>query len=448
MKKLYFLVFAWLFCGQITAQTTHFVSNTNDTGPGSFRQTVVNAVAGDIVRFNDTLIGDTIFFASQLSIDKELTIVGLYDQQDTLCFSTSANTRMLKVTVNSGLTLDSLKFIDGHTGEGGAIYVQWSTLTIKNSVFADNYATYGGALRTKISTVNIDNCEFRNNSVSHYGGAVYLKQTDINVTNSSFHHNSATSGGALFVSSSSDLDMSYSTLHHNTVSNRGGGIFSDLSSSNTLRFVTVAYNNAVMNGGVEFDGASAEVSYSTIAANNSGNGVGLRVRSDSLKLYHTLIAANGSNSLSINATATVVSEGFNLIESTNFSFIPQSTDIASVTAPMVVLADNGGHTLTILPLPGNPAIDAGDTSLALAQNGMAPVGTRDIGAAETNYPQGCTDSLALNFDASAVVEDSSCVYCTIPSNFSVDAMVTNMPDGSRVHFGWDGGNQYKPICIS
>jgi hypothetical protein len=69
-----------------------------------------------------------------------------------------------------------------------------------------------------------------------------------------------------------------------------------------------------------------------------------------------------------------------------------SDGIGDVTAadPLLgPLADNGGPTLTHLPLKGSPAIEAGDTSLTVDQRGVArPVGPADdIGAVEAPvYP--------------------------------------------------------------
>lgn len=64
-------------------------------------------------------------------------------------------------------------------------------------------------------------------------------------------------------------------------------------------------------------------------------------------------------------------------------------DVTTLDARLGPLADNGGATLTHLPLKGSPAIDAGDTSLTVDQRGVArPVGPADdIGAAEAPvYP--------------------------------------------------------------
>lgn len=51
---------------------------------------------------------------------------------------------------------------------------------------------------------------------------------------------------------------------------------------------------------------------------------------------------------------------------------------------------------------------------------------------------GCTDSLALNYDATATQEDGSCAYlCPSVNGLQLESTVTNVPEGSRVKFSWE-----------
>ena len=56
--------------------STLTVTNTNDSGVGSLRQAITNAVSGDTIIFNPALSGQTITTVTTLVIDKDLTIDG------------------------------------------------------------------------------------------------------------------------------------------------------------------------------------------------------------------------------------------------------------------------------------------------------------------------------------------------------------------------------------
>src|SRR6476646_5822152 len=57
-------------------QTTIIVTNTNDNGPGSLRQALVDAQDGDTIQFDSSLNGQTITLSGELVIDKNITISG------------------------------------------------------------------------------------------------------------------------------------------------------------------------------------------------------------------------------------------------------------------------------------------------------------------------------------------------------------------------------------
>src|SRR6185369_272599 len=67
----------------ISSATAITVTNTNDNGPGSLRQAIIDAVSGDIINFNIPASDPgctgglcTITLASELAIEKSLTIQG------------------------------------------------------------------------------------------------------------------------------------------------------------------------------------------------------------------------------------------------------------------------------------------------------------------------------------------------------------------------------------
>jgi hypothetical protein len=129
----------------------------------------------------------------------------------------------------------------------------------------------------------------------------------------------------------------------------------------TLNFVTVANNTAPAFGGGVF--------------NNNLAGA-------SMTLRNTLLANNTVG----NCDGIVNSLGHNLSSDTNCAAFTQTGDQQNASLPLGPLADNGGPTLTHLPLSGNPAINGGEcvAGITADQRGWnRPSGsTCDVGAVE------------------------------------------------------------------
>jgi LPXTG-site transpeptidase (sortase) family protein len=115
------------------------VNNNFDSGAGSLRQAVTDAVSGDTITFNPSLAGQTILLTSgEISIDKSLTIDGSsLGSQVTISGNTAS--RIFNIG-EASLALDSLKLINGKADHGGAI-LNNGTLFITNSTFSNNTAT-------------------------------------------------------------------------------------------------------------------------------------------------------------------------------------------------------------------------------------------------------------------------------------------------------------------
>ena len=69
------LIFQW--CSAPSARAASLtVTNLNDSGPGSLRQAILDAAPGDTISFGSQLSGTLVLLSGQLTIDKDLTIVG------------------------------------------------------------------------------------------------------------------------------------------------------------------------------------------------------------------------------------------------------------------------------------------------------------------------------------------------------------------------------------
>ncbi|MES2588667.1 MAG: Ig-like domain-containing protein [Bacteroidota bacterium] len=255
---------------------TIVVTNTNDSGAGSFRQAVADANMGDIIRFDPSLISagsDTIIFATPVNITKGLFIKGVYNNIDTLYFSGDNLSRMIDINMSSTSTfgnvdIDSLVFINGYASSGGGAlnytsdYNPDARLYLRHCVFRDNNAPTGGAIysyKTSGGTgsnytcnITMEYSTFKNNMSSYSGagngggGAIsiyrysstigYAVGIDLAITGCNFLNNTtAARGGAIYAyvyayappsTGISNIDVTSSSFIGNEATHYGGALYS------------------------------------------------------------------------------------------------------------------------------------------------------------------------------------------------------------------------------
>ena len=341
----------------------------------------------------------------------------------------------------------------------GGIYVNTndSTLTanINNCEFNGNVCTnsYPGALdltSTKESLVaNITNSTFLNNvaadsSANSFGGGGGALHADAfstlkgNIVNCTFNNNSSIGdGGAANVSvrgnsysygdrdtCSLELDVINSTFVNNSSQFNGGGLwvyaFSNFASVDTLYNVLNVNNSTFYNNSAISDGSQIYVNdhidypkqtktetnlNSSIFADYSGNNV------QSVRVYYNRsINSKGYNIFSDSIAGMSSSDQFN---------------ITNGQLNLGALANNGGTTQTILPIPYSVASNKGNpVDMQDAQNGPISGGRRDVGAAEncmvitledTNYVCFGSD-YTWSADGVTYSSDTVTSYVTSPSN--------------------------------
>ncbi|MBL9146110.1 MAG: hypothetical protein JNM99_20685 [Verrucomicrobiaceae bacterium] len=316
--------------GATRARTTDVVENTNDSGPGSLRQALLDAAAtpgAQNLSLAPALSGQTIVLRSEIGI-----------------------------TDTDGVTIDATVLHEGLTIDGGAgnnriFYVNsGKKLGLNGLTLTGGNAPgdAGGAICNIFGTLALTQCTLFGNSAS-YGGAIY------SYTSSNF--------------TSSSTTISHCTLTSNTASDGGGGIF-NYNGRTTLIGCTITRNTAPAGNG------SGVV--------NSGYTIPQTV------VQNSIIAGNAQSDVDFisGSSNSFISSGHNLIGTGNgIGDFDESGDNSGIIDPKLApLGNYGGHTPTTIPFPDSPAIDGGVAIVGVTtdQRGFLRTvgGAPDIGAVE------------------------------------------------------------------
>jgi len=314
-----------------------------------------------------------------------LTISGPGASSLTVQRSTAAGTGLFRVfKINSGMT------------------VAVSGMTITNGM--EGSIVGNGAGINNAGTLSLSDCVISGNNTGggSSGGGIYT-QGPLTVTRCAINGNDAGLGAGIRVSSTT-LVMSDSTISGNGAIYPGGGLYMDAA---TVMVTNCAFSGNKANGNfgsVTNTGVGGETSLLTLvnctitgATGNSGVGISTRDSSNNAtsivtRLKNTLVAGNGGNNFATSGTnATLTSQGANLDSDGSSGFTGGvNGDLVGAAANKIdallsSLGSYGGATQTHALLPGSPAINAGASSGAPAndQRGSSRVGAVDIGSFES-----------------------------------------------------------------
>ena len=273
------------------------VTNHDDSGPGSLRDTIANASPGDTISF-DLTTPDTITLTSgELLVDKNLTING--PGADSLAIELSSG-YVLGSTVlhiaegDFNVTVTGLTIAKGYggrtgSGNGGGIDNQSSGIvTVSGCTISDNFAGEGGGICNEgQGTLNLTDCVITGNTVLGLGGGLANVFGDGKVTilgcTISSNSSGADGGGIWNAGDQTVMTITDSTIANNSVTVAeggntafGGGIFNH--GMLTIDRCTIANNATSMGsgGGLNND-SSLTITNSTVSGNSaSDDGGGIR----------------------------------------------------------------------------------------------------------------------------------------------------------------------------
>jgi Predicted solute binding protein len=359
------------------------VTNTNDSGPGSLRQALIDAQDGDTIAFDLSLPAIISLTSGELVINKNISLIGPGANLLTIARAQGAPTfRIFHVSASHTVTIQSVTISNGSGlgfNRGAGIWNDHSNLTVNNCVVT------GNALDRQVDGGGIDN------DAGDSGSASLTINNSTIAANNLGAGGSVSFGGGIYnfgLGGNAILTINNSTISGNR-SFQGGGLFSDGGVPGSIAIVTVnnstfsgnyadQYAGGIMNEGNEGGQATVIVTNSTFAGNSSCNcnffagaifnDGNTQPGGAMLEMSNTIFKGGLENPRNIdNQGGVVVSGGYNLtndagVLNTNggsggFNGPGEQLNTEPMLGP---LQDNGGLTPTHALLPGSPAIDAGD----------------------------------------------------------------------------------------
>jgi hypothetical protein len=347
---------------------TFTVTNTNDSGAGSLRQAIIDAANGDTIDFNLTGCPCTIpILSTGFQIQKSLAILGLGADQLTIDGSniSDVNRRlMFEIFPGNTVSIEGLWIRRGMGLSSGGVR-NGGDLTLRNSIVSENSnGAYGG--------------------VSNYG--------TIKIINSTIFNNFSFSIGGL--RNDGQATVVNSTISGNSNAEGGGGIYS--SGALTVINSTITNNHS--------------------GTNLSTEGSGIRVFSGTARLDNTIVAGNfnGNSGTQDDIIGAVATANNNLVGNTAYSggiaHGANGNIVGNAGSGMIdiesvlntTLSHNGGPTPTHALVPGSPAINAGNSTLATDSSGN-PLTTDQRGA---GFPRVIGSSVDIgSFESAAADSD-------------------------------------------
>ncbi|HEV3144093.1 MAG TPA: choice-of-anchor Q domain-containing protein, partial [Gemmataceae bacterium] len=266
------------------------------------------------------------------------------------------------------LTLNDCEFLQNKALKGGAIFNNGS-LTVSNSKIEVNTATFagGGIYSTSLGTLTIGgHTTLMGNEAASplfvgIGGGIFT-QSETSIDSSDLNQNEAGSAGAGFYAFDANIQITNTVIWGSKYAAAGGAIF--LTGGSTLRLSnsTIDENQATEGAGIYVgNGSSLNAINDTISSNGIGigrTGGGVLVDGTSGAEFANTIIAYNQASDGPDVSGNVQSWFCNLVTDPTGSVGFDDGDILFQDPDLGELQDNGGNTLTRMPQPASPAIDA------------------------------------------------------------------------------------------
>jgi predicted outer membrane repeat protein len=290
-------------------------------------------------------------------------------------------------------------------GNGGGLYVANGTADFTLSYIIENNALgHGGGLYAQASHVTLGYSQIQGNAsgqgvpvasgvagaepqiASDVGGGLVNAAGSVDVYNSAIVSNTATLGGGLV--NGGWLSVINSTISSNQARRDGGGLLMVLVPAVPASEAAWAAGGATLTSTADLLHVTLAGNVADADSNGSGDGGGLFMTVGTTATLHSTVLANSDlGNQAPDCSGTVLTAGYNLVQSTTGCTITATTgDQFNVAAGVQPLQRNGGATLTNGLLLNSLARDTADPAACLPQDQrdvLRPAGAGcDIGAFE------------------------------------------------------------------
>jgi hypothetical protein len=416
------------FAPQPVRAATLTVTNCNDSGAGSLRRAVSNALSGDTIDMTALTCNRILMGSGWITVAQDdLTLVGrgrfelTLDGNDTVRIFRHTGAGTLRIERMSlangryrgrgGCILSEIGnvelvrsrvhhcHVDGAVTSGGGIAAQGNVSLSYSSVFANSTATFGpGAGIAASHHVTLDHSQVYGNVG---GGGAGILAGGLTANYSLIHNNRGT-GAAATVGNVFDDSV---TINKSTISNNittadprfsstpSGGGLSITAAGGLLIIDSTISGNRAPHAAALSTRAATRIINSTIAFNHDTDAdpidhqcVGA-IAGAGMRLENSIVARNTCGAGPAWDIDFAVLEGSNNLIEWSKSNVPADT-ILYTDPRLAPLADNGGPTRTHMLLADSPAIDRGDNDFNRAFDQRGPGFARvkgafaDIGAIE------------------------------------------------------------------
>lgn len=392
------------------------VTNCDDSGAGSLRDTVASAASGDTIDLDGLTCAAITLSSGEILIPQDdLTIKYSQAHGQHVAIGANLASRVLHHTGRGTLTIDGVDITDGKydTTSGGGI-ARGGCLESEGSVSLDRVSVtncsaqatdpaYGGGIAASgslyLGDSKVDGCGVVTGS-NAFGGGILLENGPAVIIDSTISNNATSRiagqgvderGGGLFIRTPVTLSTITGSTFSGNQSSYGGAMDVEAGTPYAVVVVessTIANNAADYCGGGVTTRVPLEISNSTIAFNSAagiygGGGLCMSAGSNELELISTIVASNASPSGADSADivgfgVSIQSESENdLVIASNLTLPP---DTITADPQLQALADNGGPTSTLALPASSPAVDTGANPADLANDQRGPGYARVAGA--------------------------------------------------------------------
>jgi hypothetical protein len=325
----------WLDGGSVTIEGLDALDN--EAG-ASFGGATINSNTGDVEVRNAVFSGNT---STNIGAGNISSAAALELHESTVSENTSVGLAGLQIGSVGEARVELSTFRDNTGGTTGGLQVSSASFVLDRSTVDGNEGTNIGGVAAIGTGTFIDSSTFSNNlsgGATGTGGGLYVSGgVTVTVTDSTFVGNESREGGAIHGTGVATVRLHHTTMVDNFATSEGGGVYVGA-------------------------GGDIDVRDSIVADNTSPSFPD--VNDPTLDVDHSIVG---------NAMGIVVNP---------------TASLFGVDPKLNSLADNGGPTLTMLPMLDSPAIDAANDMAIIVppyddQRGrLRPTDSPDMGAVE------------------------------------------------------------------